>query len=58
MADTLAKVASNRMLVPNSMFASDLREPSVRYNDRRPEPEPQEVMALREAPEPNLKDPD
>jgi ribonuclease HI len=38
-ADTLAKAASNRTLVPNGVFASDLREPSVRYReDDHPSP--------------------
>jgi hypothetical protein len=32
-ADTLAKAASNRTPVPNGVFASDLREPSVRYGE-------------------------
>jgi hypothetical protein len=36
-ADTLAKAASNRMLVPNDVFASDLRESLVRCEeDDRP----------------------
>jgi hypothetical protein len=47
--------------MPNGVFASDLHEPYVRYydsDDHPPEPVVQEVMALEEAPEPNLEDPD
>jgi ribonuclease HI len=38
-ADTLTKAASNRTLVPNGMFASDLQELCVRYGeDDHPSP--------------------
>jgi hypothetical protein len=42
------------------MFASDLQEPSVRYmeDDHPSPPDLEEVMALGEASEPNLEDPD
>jgi hypothetical protein len=58
--DTLAKAASNRTQVVNGMFASDLQEPSVRYmeDDHPSPPDLEEVMALGEASEPNLEDPD
>jgi hypothetical protein len=57
-ADTLTKAASNRKSVPNGVFTSDLREPSVRYDeDDHPSGlEPRKVMALGEASEPNLAD--
>jgi ribonuclease HI len=57
--DTLAKVASNRMPVPNGVFTSNLREPSVHCeeDDYPSPPDLQEVMALGEALEPNLEDP-
>ena len=32
-ADTLAKMASSRELVPIGIFASDLHKPSVRYEE-------------------------
>jgi hypothetical protein len=59
-ANTLAKAASNRMPVPNSVFASDLRVPSVccDEDDHPSAPEPPKAMALGEAPKPNLEDPD
>jgi hypothetical protein len=59
-ADSLAKAASNRTLVPNGVFASNLRQPSVRYgeDDHPSPPDLQEVMTLGEASEPNLEAPD
>jgi hypothetical protein len=58
--DTLAKATSNRMSIPNDVFASNLQEPSVRYgeDDHSSESEPPEDMALGEASAPNLEDPD
>jgi hypothetical protein len=46
------------MLVPNRVFASDQQEPFIHYDrdNHLPEFEPQEVMALGEAPKPNLED--
>jgi hypothetical protein len=57
--DTLAKVASNRTPVPNGVFTSNLRVPSVHCeeDDYPSPPALQEVMALGEALEPNLEDP-
>jgi ribonuclease HI len=58
-ADVLAKTASSRSPVPHGVFVSDQHAPSVRVEGEKPPEESEsEVMAIDQAPKPNLEDPD
>jgi ribonuclease HI len=58
-ADVLAKTASSRSPVPHGVFVSDQHAPFVRVEGEKPPEESEsEVMAIDQAPKPNLEDPD